>query len=183
MTEEEFAIRSAEIALENDLVKIGIPALATVLTAFAGSISAFLIARLKHRFEEKKEAKKAKLDAYREVIELVNSYSSALNKYFALKRSCKGNIPSDSKLALNESEIHFLNEQSKFALGLALLGLYGESEAQHALREYEDLTLDLLHSMNSVSDEEFDRKSAAIADARLAFIDSLSKPYALTEEK
>lgn len=182
MTEEEFALRSAEIALQSDLVKIGIPATAAILTALAGSISAFLIARLRHRFEEKREAKNAKLNAYREVIDLVNSYSSALTKYFAVKRSCNENISSDALLALHEAEVHFLNEQSKLALGLALLGLYGESEAQTLLRKYEDLSLDLLHSMASISDQEFNRRSAALADARLAFVSSLAKPYALTEK-
>ncbi len=129
MTPEEIALKTAEIAYKQDLVKIGLPALLTGVTAIAGIIGTYFITKLKYKHEKEENVRTSKNNVFHDIATNVNKYSAALTKYSLIYRSLP---PQQSKSDIDEykkAQIEFINSQGTIVLALTTLGLYGEFDA------------------------------------------------------
>ena len=177
MTPEESAIQLAEIALKQDLTKIGLPALITAFTAIVGAVSAYWIAKLKYKHEGNKAMEVEKLTTLKDIVAKVNNYSSSLVSFSLIRRSLSDPPTEDEKKQQDLSEVTYIQNQGDLALALALLSVIGEEDARAKLRAYEDSCITYMHGLDGYNEEQHAKSSNYMSDTRLEFFASLNSNY------
>jgi gas vesicle protein len=161
-----------EIQLYNDIVKVGFPVLGAFLGGLIGALSTFIITKLNHGNENRKEAIKKRhelvLQAATNITEfehLIGTYATAVSNHI---RKLDGSIDMDAaKRALVN------NNQSlrKARMTLKVLGL---TKSEELLEEYIEYTREVIAYGPNLKAERISELAKIITKGPVKFYESLA---------
>ncbi|KGM38647.1 hypothetical protein JY96_21605 [Aquabacterium sp. NJ1] len=171
MTEEETRLLS-------DAVKIGFPVIGTIAGALIGGMSTYLLTKLSHRNDAKKELAKRRFDLLMQTANDVTEFEHMIGTYATevsnKVQGLKGAVDFDEA----KSNIYKKNHPLRRArMALKLLGL---KEAEASLEDYVELTRELIRHGPNLSKERASELAKLIVVGPVKFYESLAKEVAIS---
>lgn len=166
-----------EVQLLADAVKIGFPVIGTIAGTVIGGVSTYVLAKLGHRYDSRKELTKRRFEllmqAANDVTEfehLIGSYATAVsNKVQGLK----------SVLDYDAAKANILNNNQPIRRARMTLKILDLPEAEAKLEQYIELTREVMKFGASLSKERSSELARVIVVGPVDFYKALAKEVAL----
>lgn len=167
-----------EIQLLSDTVKIGFPVVGTIAGALIGGISTYILTKLGHKHDRKKELTKRRFDLLMQTANDVTEFELAIGNYSA----AVGNKIQGIKSAIDYDEaktnVHNKNQPIRRArMSLKILGLV---DAERELDGYLDSTREIMRFNINLSKDRASELNKIISAGPISFYAALAKEIELT---
>ncbi|TMP85987.1 hypothetical protein CWC05_15400 [Pseudoalteromonas ruthenica] len=166
-----------EIQLYNDIVKIGLPVLGTVVGGIIGALSTFFITRLNHNNENKKEARRKRhelvLQTANDVAEyehLTSNYVTALGKYI---------YNNDHTIDIKAAEKEFVSNNKPLRRARMNLKILGLNDSEILFEEYVEVTRKIYTKSVCIDAEELSKLARITSRGPVKFYESLSSELSI----
>jgi gas vesicle protein len=161
-----------EIQLYTDIVKVGFPVVGTILGGVIGALSTYLITKLNHSNEDRKEAIKRRhelvLSAAKDVTEfehLIGTYATAVSNHV---RKLEGAIDMES------ARLAIVNNNQALRRARMTLKILGLIESEKHLEEYIEVTREVIAYGPNIKPERISVLAKTITKGPVKFYESLA---------
>lgn len=167
-----------EIQLLADTVKIGFPVIGTIAGTLIGGISTYVITKLTHRHDAKKELTKRRFEMLIQTANDVTEFEHLIGSYATEVSNKVQGLPGALNFDEARSNIFTKNQPLRRArMALKVLGL---KEAEANLEKYVELTREVIRYGPNLSKERASELTKQIVIGPVEFYESLAKEIALT---
>lgn len=166
-----------ELSLLSDSVKIGFPVLGTVIGAFIGGISTYVLTRTNHHHESQKELTKRRFDLIMQTANDVTDFEHILGIYAtAVSNKVQG---FKTVVDFDEARANAHNKSQSIRRARMALKILGLAEAETELEKYIDFTREVMRYNSGLSKERAAELNKLIAYGPSGFYAALAKEIEL----
>ncbi|MBC3832196.1 hypothetical protein H8K33_11790 [Undibacterium amnicola] len=167
----------AETQLLSDAVKIGFPVLGTIAGTIIGGVSTYLLSKLGHKHDSKKELSKRRFDLLMQTANDVTEFEHLIGTYATEVSNKVQGLKGAVDFEEAKSNIYKNNQPLRRArMALKVLGL---KEAEISLEKYIEITRELIRFGPNLSKERASELAKKIVLGPVEFYEALSKELSI----
>jgi len=171
-------VASEEIQLYNDIVKIGLPVLGTVLGGVIGAFSTYLITKLNHGNENKKEAIKKRHELVLQIANDVTEFEHLIGTYATAVSNHIRKL--DGAINMEAARKAIVNNNQALRRARMTLKILGLTEPESFLEEYVEITREVIAYGPNLKPERISELSKVITKGPIKFYESLASEFSIS---
>jgi len=161
-----------EVQLLNDLVKVGLPIVGTILGGALGAVSTYFITKLNHINDRDKETTKKRLELVLQTANDVAEFEHLIGTYaFAVSNHVQGFEVSTS---MEEARQAIVNRNQPLRRARMTLKILGLKDAEEHLEEYVELTREVISKGPNLKMPRVSELAKAITRGPVKFYSALA---------
>lgn len=177
LLQRKTTVNSQELQLLTDAVKIGFPVIGTVAGALIGGVTTYLLTRLGHKHDSRKELAKRRYELLMQTANDVTEFEHVVGTYATIV----SNKVQGFKGALDFEEVKasVYNKNQPIRRARMALKVLGLAEAESQLEKYLDLTREMVRFGSNLPKERASELTKLIVRGPVEFYDALAKAMEL----